>query len=378
MKQLVESFKELAEFQAEVIDTDCIFFVTDTDKYTFIYNKNFILKGAEVGDRMPEGSFLRRCISEGIRVEETFEEAMNGNLIKAFVEPIIEHGQIIGCYGVMINRVHSVIKAFDDLAEPLAEAFPEGAFLLITDLEKVIGHHGSKKFDIPAISVGIPIGKGTTTEKCIQKNMQVTMDASAKLFGMPTRIMSIPLREPDNQKLIGTFNLLLPRVLAENLHDLAAKLSANIQEIASQMEQVAASASEISINGIQLLDRTNEVSRISLEINQILDFIKNVADQTKILGINASIEAARAGDHGRGFKVVAEEIRKLSDHSKGNADRIRILTKEIGNKISVMCEASEGTLRQGQEQAASTQEVSAFVMEMSQMAEKLDEVAQNI
>ena len=71
-----------------------------------------------------------------------------------------------------------------------------------------------------------------------------------------------------------------------------------------------------------------------------------------MLGLNAAIEAARAGEHGRGFGVVAEEIRKLSDQSKETAERIRKLTQEIADKIDIISHASEGSLKQGQEQAA--------------------------
>jgi methyl-accepting chemotaxis protein len=54
-----------------------------------------------------------------------------------------------------------------------------------------------------------------------------------------------------------------------------------------------------------------------------------MADETQMSGLNAAIEAARAGDAGRGFGVVAEEIRKLSDQSKQTAEQIRQLTKTI-------------------------------------------------
>jgi Methyl-accepting chemotaxis protein len=76
------------------------------------------------------------------------------------------------------------------------------------------------------------------------------------------------------------------------------------------------------------------IGHLSGEINKVLDAITHIASQTKMLGLNAAIEAARAGEAGRGFGVVAVEIRKLSDNSKQTADLIRGLTQKIEETIS--------------------------------------------
>jgi methyl-accepting chemotaxis protein len=201
---------------------------------------------------------------------------------------------------------------------------------------------------------------------------------SPDIYGVSVRGISIPLFDHEDKAQVGTFSILLPQEIANSLEKMAEKLSANSQEIASVMEEIAASASEITISESNLSEKVRDVALISVQINEILDFIKNVADQTKMLGVNAAIEAARAGDYGRGFGVVAEEIRKLSDQSKGTADRILKLTREIEEKIKIIEEASEGSLKQSQEQAAATQEISASVMEMAQMAEKLAATARSL
>ena len=118
--------------------------------------------------------------------------------------------------------------------------------------------------------------------------------------------------------------------------------------------------------------------RLSDDINTILEFIKQIAEETKMLGLNAAIEAARAGEAGRGFGVVAEEIRKLSDESKETVTKIHVLTGEIKTKIGETIKNSNVTLHSSQEQAAATEEITAQVEELNGVAEELDKIAQVI
>jgi len=99
-------------------------------------------------------------------------------------------------------------------------------------------------------------------------------------------------------------------------------LADNFSQISATMEELSASSITVTNNQHNLSDEIINVKNISIEINTILDSIKSIADQTKMLGLNAAIEAARAGDAGRGFGVVATEIRSLSQNSKETAVKI--------------------------------------------------------
>ena len=103
---------------------------------------------------------MEKSINEKSPVVGNIDRNVYGTRLKVWVWPIMEDGEVMGTYGVMIPKLHPVAQAFEHFAGPLGEAFPEGAFLQITDLEKVIKRQGSKKFDIAKVTIGSPLVQG--------------------------------------------------------------------------------------------------------------------------------------------------------------------------------------------------------------------------
>ncbi|MGI6434368.1 MAG: methyl-accepting chemotaxis protein [Syntrophomonadaceae bacterium] len=376
MSDLVTSFKVLSRQLAQTYERGCILYVTDLNRYTFVQSNGLDL--FKEGDPLVQGGLIHRSMRDRKQYVETVERNVYGTRLKVWVQPIIEDGNVTGSCGVMIPKLHPVAQAFPDFAPHLCEAYPGGAFMAITSLDKIAMRNGSSHFDLPALKVDATLLDNGVSKEAIRKQQVIAKQVDASVYGEALQAISIPLFDPDDKDLVGTLTLFTSRTIAEQLQGLAANISASTQEIASVMEEVAASAGEISTNEGHLSERVREVAAVSTQIGEIIEFIKVVADQTKMLGLNAAIEAARAGEHGRGFGVVADEIRKLSDQSKQTAEQIRKLLMETDSNIKAVQDASEGTLKQSQEQAAATEEVTASVMEMANIAEKLAETSREL
>ncbi|AEJ40572.1 methyl-accepting chemotaxis sensory transducer [Sulfobacillus acidophilus TPY] len=289
------------------------------------------------------------------------------------------------------------------LAEALPEiqqSYPVDAEILVADHEHFIRVLPGKTVDITKRD-GDPMDPKTVTAEALRTGRSIVDVRDASVFGVAYRATAIPLRV--NQTVIGCLTVITSleqesqlreteealwqhadhlSSSAEETHAAIQHLKETFQELARQsvqirdhMQEAGTSAEtghttvrQLDDNSHQLTDTMSTVvkARTALEeetrvIAQSTSLIEDIARQTNLLALNAAIEAARAGEAGRGFSVVAEEVKKLSEGSQQATRHIGDTISGIQTRLAELSHAIASTEDlQSQEAALARQVTGAF------------------
>lgn len=152
------------------------------------------------------------------------------------------------------------------------------------------------------------------------------------------------------------------------------EVSDGIHQISAAMQELTATSATINDNQSDLSESIKLIENESTEIRKVISIIDNISSQTNLLGLNAAIEAARSGEHGRGFSVVAEEIRKLSLTTKFNAEEIKKSIGNIDSNVQKTVRKASESLQSITEQSRAIEDVTERIMQMNEKSLQLSNI----
>lgn len=270
---------------------------------------------------------------------------------------------------------NDIIRSFFSVLPYLNIIFEDDISYAILDTEKYLASKDSRELKL-GVKAGDPIQQGGAIAEVLRTGSAVIKDVPKEVYGTPFRSYAVPLTEED--QVVGVFVLGKSYAKKNEVTTIVQDVSSAISHTSDAIEDLVAGIGKIAETNSLLLDNTREASNKAQETGKIVDFIQNIATQTYLLGVNASIDAARAGAYGKGFDVVADEIGRLS---KSTSDSISIIDSLLKYLTTTITKLSEGLAESSEiflKQTGDLDEIAAAVTNLKETVNKLESLSETL
>ena len=224
------------------------------------------------------------------------------------------------------------IKGNDEIARASEQInhFIEKVRLLICNVKSLSSENSSISHELSTTSLQV--------EKLVEKSTTIVHETTAKATYMRDSLIT-SIEEAKGSKEDMT------------------KVNHSLQTASSAIISLTSEIQKSSAVEIELASKIHQLSTDAEQVKNVLTVISDIADQTNLLALNAAIEAARAGEHGRGFAVVADEVRKLAERTQKSLIEINATINVIVQSIMDSSEQMNSNSKNIEELATTAQSV---------------------
>ncbi|MGS5021066.1 methyl-accepting chemotaxis protein [Paenibacillus sp. JJ1683] len=264
-----------------------------------------------------------------------------------------------------MNQVEAVLSAIPFIRE----AARHDVLISVMDKEKFLFFQSGKSL-VYDFKAGDPLPDVHKNFKMLVGGEKTRVRYDAEVFGFAADSYFHPIKNEQNEieaVMCITYSMdnqdQLKKLMSQ-AEDVTSKLVEGIQHVAAHSEELSATAEEI-------LSNTKKAVEDSGNVTEVAGYIKEISEQTNLLGLNAAIEAARVGEAGAGFGVVAAEIRKMSTGTKEATGRIEQSLQAVRQSVySMEQEITQITV--------SSQEQAKLVSEFMNIIDQLNDTNQGL
>ncbi|KUO72155.1 MAG: hypothetical protein APF81_26115 [Desulfosporosinus sp. BRH_c37] len=275
-----------------------------------------------------------------------------------------------------METIHPLLQSIIAVAPSIMACSPQLMNLVITDTTHHLLHIPIQELDLKIVP-GTPVPEGTLIKEVLSTGQRASKRVGAEVFGKPFIAVAVPIYDKDH-KLIGTLVTGSSISMQEQTQAAANGLLVSFQELAAGSQTQYATSQHLASIAQTLTNGFTSIVSDVKKTDNIISIIKAVANQTNILGLNAAIEAARAGKQGLGFAVVAEEIRKLAGGTNKSVSEISSVLKEtheavnrLITEITEISAISEEQAATAEKFAVTSDKINSMVAVLQSLADKL-------
>lgn len=271
------------------------------------------------------------------------------------------------------NIENSLLKSFSNVVELLPIILDEPVNVAVLNMEVFTLSITTTEMPVPFKS-GDPIGK--EIQELIKRG-EILINDDLDTYDFPFRSYMIPVKD-DFGKPEGMIIIAKPLRNRQNAMDAYNNIKDSIEQITMAISDLNVNVQEVAGRNEKILSSVSGADSKTADTNEILDFIQGISSQTNLLGLNAAIEASRAGEMGRGFDVVAKEIRKLSGSTSDSIKRVAAVLSDISDSIKDIHQQVNDTNSSFQAQASTLEEIAATTQELNSSVQIMQTFMDNL
>lgn len=321
--------------------------------------------------------------------------------VRAEVESKDEVGQLAVTFNAMAEQVEASTRSLQETSlerqqeaekqRQLKEELQDGVVRLLTDIEESSRGDLTVRSSVEAGAVGAIADAFNATLAGLRKLVKQVVDTATEVSGQA---------QEDSQEITSLSDNALEQARAlEFATASVAEMAQSIESVAISTQTAAAIAkqgNEAAQQGQNTMDETVEsiykvrgrvaeiskkskrLAESSLEISKIVGIISGISEKTNLLAFNASIEAARAGENGQGFRIVADEVRRLAEMVTLSAQEIEQVILSIQEETSQMSQLMEESTSEVVTGTQLVQKTKETLQNLAQISEEIDTVLDSI
>jgi hypothetical protein len=272
----------------------------------------------------------------------------------------------------LLKLEHAIV-----LAPELQEWYEQAVSVFVIDKERVLvtSFH-------PDLDIGVRQGdsmeqyKQSGAYKALHSGERVVVRVNDPIrFKIPYVSIAAPIR--DEGQIVGSMSVVISTEQFDSLVAMGEQLLEVTEGVYASAQNVSAESEEVAANAKSMDNATGQVRQKIVHMAEVIKDIKRISAKSKILGINASIEAARAAEHGRGFRIVAEEVRQLADTTNTASTAIENDIKRVMESIDLFIDSINQQNIISEQQAVEIAELTTSLNNITNLAQKLVFIGKN-
>lgn len=273
-------------------------------------------------------------------------------------------------------KLNEHLQQIIQFAPMLKKLFSADVAISISDLEKIVCHIKSKEVDVGDM-LGYRLTERDPMIDVMRTKREFVVQIPKEQYGVAMKAAIVPILNLQGV-VVGSLGVSSSIANRVNLMEIAESFASSSEEISASVEEMTESAQHLSDYMDKITSAQEDLTYQVANSSKILDMINTISKNTRILGFNAGIEAARSGEYGRGFAVVAKEITNLADKSGNSVNDIRQLLNSMQRKVEEVSQDIHQTQQITSAQSTAIIEISKAMQQLAEAAVTIDELAQKV